>query len=76
MTPASTPPRRSHPTWRQLLTAQAKTILAVDFLHVDTVLLKRIYALIAVEHDSRRAHLIGVTTHPTGAWTTQAARTC
>jgi putative transposase len=43
-------------------------------VHVDTVLLKRIYALIAVEHDSRRAHLIGVTTHPTGAWTTQAAR--
>jgi putative transposase len=46
----------------------------VDFLHVDTVLLKRIYALIAVEHGSRRAHLIGVATHPTGAWTTQAAR--
>ena len=31
--------------------------------------------LIAVEHGSRRAHLIGVTVHPTGAWTTQAART-
>ena len=46
----------------------------MDFLHVDTVLLKRIYALIAVEHGSRRAHLIGVTAHPTGAWTTQAAR--
>ncbi len=68
-------PRRSGPTWRQFLTAQAKAVLAVDFLHVDTVLLKRIYALIAVEHGSRRAHLIEVTTHPTGAWTTQAART-
>ena len=42
--------------------------------HVDTVLLKRIYALIAVEHSSRRAHLIRVSAHPTGAWTTQAAR--
>jgi putative transposase len=38
------------------------------------VFLTRIYALIAVEHGSRRAHLVGVTAHPTGAWTTQAAR--
>ena len=67
-------PRRSGPTWRQFLTAQAKAVLAVDFLHVDTVFLTRIYALIAVEHGSCRAHLIAVSTHPTGAWSTQAAR--
>jgi transposase len=67
-------PRRLGPTWRQFLTAQAKAVLAVDFLHVDTVVFRRIYALIAVEHGSRRAHLAGVTAHPTGAWTTQAAR--
>jgi transposase InsO family protein len=67
-------PRRSGPTWRQFLTAQAQALLAVDFVHVDTVLLRRIYALIIVEHGSRRAHLAGVTAHPTGAWTTQAAR--
>jgi putative transposase len=67
-------PRRSGTTWRQFLTAQSKAVLAVDFVHVDTVMLRRIYALIAVEHSSRRAHLLGVTAHPTGAWTTQAAR--
>jgi transposase InsO family protein len=38
------------------------------------VLLRRIYALIAVEHGSRRAHLVGVSAHPTRAWATQAAR--
>lgn len=49
-------------------------MLAVDFVRVDTMLLKRIYALIAVKHGSRRAHLVGVTAHPTGEWATQAAR--
>jgi putative transposase len=66
--------RRLGPTWGQFLTAQATAVLAVDFVHVDTMMLRRIYALIAVEHRCRRAHLLGVTAHPTGAWTTQAAR--
>jgi putative transposase len=67
-------PRRSGPTWRQFLTAQAAGILAVDFLHVDTVLLKRIYVLVFIEHGTRRMHLGGVTTHPTGDCTVQQAR--
>jgi transposase InsO family protein len=67
-------PRRSDPTWRQFLAAQAAGILAVDFLHVDTVLLKRIYVLVFIEHGTRRMHLGGVTTHPTGDWTVQQAR--
>jgi putative transposase len=37
-------PRQSGPSWRQFLTAQAKAVLAVDFLHVDTLFLSRIYA--------------------------------
>ena len=57
------------PTWRQFLTAQARGILAADFVHVDTVLLRRVYALILIEHTTRRAHPAGITAHPDGAWT-------
>jgi transposase InsO family protein len=67
-------PRRAGPTWRQFLTAQARGIIAVDFVHVDTVLLRRVYALIVIEHGTRRAHLGGITANPDATWTTQAAR--
>jgi transposase len=68
-------PRRCGPTWRQFLTAQARTIIATDFLHVDTVLLKRIYVLVFIEHHTRRLHVAGITANPDGAWTAQQART-
>jgi putative transposase len=67
-------PRRAGPTWRQFLHAQAAGILAVDFLHADTVLLKRLYILVFIEHGTRRMHLGGVTANPTGEWTVQQAR--
>jgi hypothetical protein len=60
--------------WKQFLTAQACSILAADFVHLDTVLLRRIYALIVIAHGTRRAHLADVTANPDGAWATQAAR--
>jgi putative transposase len=67
-------PRRSGPSWRQFLHAQAAGIVAVDFLHVDTVLLRRLYVLVFIEHGTRRMHLGGVTPNPTGEWTVQQAR--
>jgi hypothetical protein len=41
-------------------------VLAVNFMHGDAVFLRRIYALIAVAHDSHQAHLAGTTARPTG----------
>ena len=67
-------PRRSGPTWKQFLTTQAHAILAIDFVHIDTIGLQCLYALVLIEHSTRRAHLAGVTANPTGPWTTQAAR--
>ena len=59
-------PRREGPTWSQFLSTQAKGIVATDFFHVDTVLLRRYYVLFVIEVESRVVHVLGVTTNPNG----------
>jgi transposase InsO family protein len=51
-----------------------QNIIACDFLHIDTIGRQRLYALVFLEHSTRRLHVAGITAHPTSAWVTQQAR--
>jgi len=66
-------PRRSGPTWAEFLAAQAKGLMACDFFHVDTILLRRLYVLVFIHHDTRLVRIAGITSNPVASWVTQQA---
>jgi putative transposase len=65
-------PRRTAVTWSEFLHSQAAA--ASGFLTIDTVTLRRYYLLVFIDIRTRVVFFGGITTNPTGAWTTQAAR--
>jgi hypothetical protein len=56
------------------LRAQAGSVLACDFLTVDTVFLQRIYVLFFISLATRRIEYIACSSNPDGHWTAQQAR--
>jgi len=67
-------PRRDGPNWSQFLRAQAQAIMAFDFFTVETVWLRTLHVLFAIELASRRVVILGVSYHPHSSWMTQQAR--
>ena len=67
-------PRRSGPSWRAFIRQRAQSMIACDFFTVETVSLRRIYVLFFIELGTRRVHLAGSTSRPSGTWVAQQAR--
>jgi transposase InsO family protein len=67
-------PERGQLEWRSFLRQHAATMLACDFLTVDTVLLRRLYVLVFICIGSRRIEYVACTINHHGVWMMQQAR--
>jgi putative transposase len=71
---AARPPRRDGQSWATFLRNHAREIGACDFLAVTDLLFRPLYAFVVVALGSRRVVHVGVTRHPTDAWSAQHLR--
>src|SRR5438094_2528364 len=67
-------PRRAAPGWREFLRAQAKGIVACDFLAVETAWLRTLSVFFVIEVGSRRVVWARSTASPDAEWVAQQAR--
>jgi hypothetical protein len=67
-------PRRAGPSRREFLPSTGRGHRRLRFFTVESVFLRRYYALFFIAHGSRRVWLAGCTANPTGEWVTQQAR--
>jgi len=52
-------PRRRGPTWTAFLRTQAEAIIACDFFTADLLDRTKAYVMAAIEHATRRIHILG-----------------
>ena len=67
-------PQRARSSWRAFVRAQASSMLACDFLTVETIFLRRLYVLFFISLATRRIEYVACTSNPDGGWVTQQAR--
>ena len=67
-------PQRDRQSWHSFLQAHGESILACDFLTVDTVWLRRLYVLVFLSVGRRRIEYVACNGKPDTAWMLQQAR--
>ena len=65
---------RGDQRWSTFLKNHATAILACDFFIAVTATFRMLYALVVIEHGTRRLAHVNVTAHPSADWTLQQLR--